>query len=110
MTRRRITFTFARADVLAAVSDLALVRGCDPQDVINDVLARVLVDGEHERLRSEVRTLQQAIDLLSADPTKQHLPPAPMLPFPIPLEEPILNARLPRAPTPQRQNPWDAEG
>jgi hypothetical protein len=59
----RITFTFARGDVKDAVYALAMRRRCDVQAVINDILARAMLDGTEQRLADELRLVSEALEL-----------------------------------------------
>lgn len=59
--RLRTTHTYNRSDVALAVQQEAARRGCTPQDVVNDILARVLIDGALQRLEREIDLLSLAL-------------------------------------------------
>lgn len=81
---RRTTFTYARADVHRAVLQLAALRGCDPQDVINDILAAVLIDRRIEQLEADNEAWREAVKALAHGGTPTPTPTPLSLSVPVP--------------------------
>ena len=101
MSRRRLTFTFSRTDVATAVEREALLRGCDSQAVINEVLVRHFVERREQQLAEQLTLMQHVVQRLTVGVSQASPEPSPM-PVAIPVPVPV-----PTIKTARRGNPWE---
>lgn len=104
---RRLTFTFSRADVAQAVAREALGRGCDPQAVINDVLARHFIERAEERLAEQLSVAQGVLRHLTGQPPARPplaAPPLGETPIPMPIPVAVTTASTQQQ---RKRNAWE---
>lgn len=101
---RRLTFTFSREDVAAAVQREALRRGCDPQAVINWALERHFIECAEQRLSEQLTITQGVVRHLTGQQgtpaARPHVEPEPFTPVPMPVA-----VAQPRQGI--KKNPWE---